>query len=61
MMKGCYAEMNVISVFCALENIGVETKMRFIHISVNERQVTIDGNGDHFGFMQIRYDERVLC
>ncbi len=50
-----------ISVFCVLENIGVETKMRFTHISGNERWVKIDGNGGHFGFMQIRYDERVLC
>ncbi len=61
MMKGFYVEMNVISVFCALENISVETKMRFIHVSGNEIQVKIDGNGGHFGFMQIRYDERVLC
>ncbi len=55
MMKGFYVEMNVISVFCGLENISVETKMRFIHVSGNEIQVKIYGNGGHFGIMQIRH------
>ena len=30
MMKGCNDEMIVINVFMAPENVGVETKMKFI-------------------------------
>ena len=30
MMNGFYAEMNVISVFLAPENMGVDTKIKFV-------------------------------
>ncbi len=44
--------MIVINVFLDPENMGVYTKMKFIRI--------LDySNGGHFGFMQIRYDDRV--
>ncbi len=47
--------MNVISVFLAPENIGVDTKIKFVRVSGNEIQVKIGTNGGHFGFMQIRH------
>ncbi len=55
MMKGFYAEMNVISVFLAPKNMGVDTKIKFIRVLDNEIQVKIGSNGGHFGFMQIRH------
>ncbi len=59
-MEGSNAEMIVISAFLDPENIGVDTKMKFIRVSHDEIQVKIGSNGSHFGFMQIRYEERVL-
>ena len=62
MMKGSNDEMIVINVFVTPENISVEcvdTKMKFIRGSDDEIEVKIDSNGGHFGFMQIRYDERM--
>ena len=63
MMKKSYAEIIVISLFLVPENMGIDTKMKFVRVSGDEIQVKIGigTNGGHFGFMQIRYDERVLC
>ncbi len=55
MMKGFYAETNVISVFLASENMGIDTKIKLIRVSDNDIQVKIGSNFDIFGFMQIRH------
>ena len=44
----------VNSVFLASENMNVDTK-----IKSRRTQVKIGSTGGHFGFMQIRYDQRV--
>ncbi len=51
-------EIIVINVFLAPESMGVDTKIKFIRFLDNEIQVKIGSNGDHFGFMQIRYNGR---
>ncbi len=54
MVKKSYAEIIVISVFLVPENMGIDTKMKFLRVSGNEIQVKIGiGSHDgHFGFMQ---------
>ncbi len=59
-MEGSDAEMIVFSAFLDPENTGVDTKMKLIRVSHDEIQVKIGSNGGHFGFMQIRYEEKVL-
>ncbi len=40
-MKKSYAEIIVINVFLVPENMGVDTKMKFVRVSGNEIQVKI--------------------
>ena len=47
--------MIAISVFLAPDNMGVDTKMKFIQIPGNEIHVKISSDSSHFGFIQIRH------